>query len=150
MSCGLLKSEDAAIAGAPGAHLLLVSGTPLLGLGRVMEGGAIVTTEIAAISLLGKTPAIESSGLSEHIHYTKCGCGGHINSIISIAYIITEALAVLDSAGVEDVVIGDNCHVPGLHRVGAVGQWLGALVFYVVNVIPETLTLYALLGWMLN
>ena len=150
MSSGLLESEYAAIAGAPGAHLLLVGGAPLLRLRRVMEGGAIVTTEITPVSLLGKTPAIESSGLNEHIHYTKCGCGGHINSIISIAYIITEALAVLDSAGVEDVVIGDNRHVPGLHCVGAVGERLGALVLNVINVIPEILTLYALLVWMLD
>ena len=67
---GLLEGEDAAIAGAPGAHLLLVGGAPLLGLGRVVKGGAVVPTEIAPVSLLGKTPAIESSGLSEHIHYT--------------------------------------------------------------------------------
>ena len=135
VSRGLLEGEDAAIAGAPGAHLLLVGGAPLLGLGRVVQGGAVVTTEITPVSLLGKTPAIESSGLSDHIHYTTQGCGGHINSIISIAYIVTEALAVLDSAGVEDVVIGDDRHVPRLHRVGAVGQRLGALVLNVVNVI---------------
>ena len=71
VSRGLLEGEDAAIAGAPGAHLLLVGGAPLLGLGRVVEGGAVVTTEIAPVTLLGKTPAIESSGLSEHIHYTR-------------------------------------------------------------------------------
>ena len=135
MRRGLLEGEDAAIAGAPGAHLLLVGGAPLLGLRRVVEGGAVVTAEITPVSLLSKTPTIESSGLSEHIHYTKCGCGGHINSIIFIAYIITEPLAVLDRAGVEDVVIGDHCHVPGLHRVGAVRQRLGALVLDVVNVI---------------
>ena len=83
---------------------------------------------------MSKTPAVKSSGLSEHIYYIKCGCG-HINSIIFIAYIIAKPLAVLDRAGVEDVVIGDHGHVPGLHRVGAVGQRLGTLILNVVDVV---------------